>query len=343
MFAYIAILVALASLWYLETRTSFVSAGISTSSSVWLSTVCMPIMIGVFLWRYYYQHHGIRKKASHNDPYGLFHLSLNRRSGEDENEPPKTEWLNMGYWKDTKVFPDACQALALKLIQTAQCKEGGKILDVGHGTGESLILLLTHTSVPRPGYLSGITSIPMHHQRSLERLKSIVAADTKITLHVGDAVYHQDVSAANHPLNPSSSVTFDNILALDCAYHFQSRETFLRQSFHQLDPGGRISLADICFANTPPMTWKARLVRRFLKLMPKENAITISEYANCLERIGYVDVKVEDISEEVFPGFVGFLKPRGLVWWIFGSVLYSYHAAGARFVIASGYRSKESK
>lgn len=102
-------------------------------------------------------------------------------------------------------------------------------VDVGHGTGESLILLLTHTSVPRPGYLSGITSIPMHHHRSLERLKSIVAADTKITLHVGDAVYHQDVSAANHPLNPSSSVTFDNILALDCAYHFQSRETFLRQ------------------------------------------------------------------------------------------------------------------
>ncbi|KAJ3909809.1 S-adenosyl-L-methionine-dependent methyltransferase [Lentinula edodes] len=311
MFAYIAILVALASLWYFETRTSFVSAGISTSST------------------------------SHNDPYGLFHLSLNRRSGEDENEPPKTEWLNMGYWKVNAV--KRIRALALKLIQTAQCKEGGKILDVGHGTGESLIMLLTHTSVPRPGYLSGITSIPMHHQRSLERVKSIVAADTKITLHVGDAVYHQDVSAANHPLNPSSAVTFDNILALDCAYHFQSRETFLRQSFHQLDPGGRISLADICFANTPPMTWKARLVRRFLKLMPKENAITISEYANCLERIGYVDVKVEDISEEVFPGFVGFLKPRGLVWWIFGSVLYSYHGAGARFVIASGYRSKESK
>jgi len=33
------------------------------------------------------------------DPYGLFHLSLNKLPGEDPNVPPTTEWLNMGFWK----------------------------------------------------------------------------------------------------------------------------------------------------------------------------------------------------------------------------------------------------
>lgn len=34
-----------------------------------------------------------------SDPYGLFHLSLNKLPGENDEEDPKTEWLNMGYWK----------------------------------------------------------------------------------------------------------------------------------------------------------------------------------------------------------------------------------------------------
>ncbi|KAE9411083.1 hypothetical protein BT96DRAFT_1054317 [Gymnopus androsaceus JB14] len=59
-------------------------------------------------------------------------------------------------------------ALALKLIRTAQCKEQGKVLDVGHGTGESLILLLTHPSIPHPSHLTGITSIPLHHPRAVQ-------------------------------------------------------------------------------------------------------------------------------------------------------------------------------
>ncbi|KAE9407725.1 hypothetical protein BT96DRAFT_914398 [Gymnopus androsaceus JB14] len=275
-----------------------------------------------------------RTKAS--DPYGLFHLSLNMRPGEDVL---KTEWLNMGYWRDTNIFPDACQALALKLIQTAQCKEQGKVLDVGHGTGESLILLLTHPSIPCLSHLTGITSIPLHHKRSLERVKRIDSLGTTVSLHVGDAV-HQETNTTTHPLSSSSPTRFDTILALDCAYHFKTREAFLTQSFERLEGGGRIALADICFATAPPITWKARIIQGFLKLMSKENAISIDKYEACLKCIGFVDVIVEDISMDVFPGFVGFLRQRGPGWWIFGTIIYWYYIAGVRFVLASGSRPK---
>ncbi|KAJ3976998.1 hypothetical protein EV361DRAFT_881047 [Lentinula raphanica] len=335
MFHYIPIPVGLTSSWYLPAHIPLLST--RKSSNLYNTTCLLLITVALLCFLYH------RRNTKTNDPYGLFHLSLNKRQGEDANSPPVTEWLNMGYWKDTNIFPDACQALALKLVRAAQCQEDGNVFDVGYGTGESLILLLTHPSVPRPRHLTGITSMPLHHKRSLERINHIIpSVKTKISLHAGDAVYRQESSLSAHPLNPSStSHRFNSILALDCAYHFQTRELFLRQSFHQLLPNGRIALADICFSNAPPMNPWVRLIRRVLKLMPQENAISIDDYIRCLEQIGYEDAKIEDISEDVFPGFVAFLKSRGLGWWLFGFVMYQYYSAGARFVIASASRYRK--
>lgn len=61
---------------------------------MWLdaTTVITLICVAVAL--------GICTKSS--DPYGLFHLTLNKLPGEDGD--PKTEWLNMGYWKVSLLF-----------------------------------------------------------------------------------------------------------------------------------------------------------------------------------------------------------------------------------------------
>ena len=54
----------------------------------------------------------MRLNSRGDDPYGLFHLALNRRTGDPTNVDPKTEWLNMGYWKDTSDFPTACEGMS---------------------------------------------------------------------------------------------------------------------------------------------------------------------------------------------------------------------------------------
>ena len=41
----------------------------------------------------------MQRRHNLNDPYGLFHLELNKLPFEDPNSLPETEWLNMGYWK----------------------------------------------------------------------------------------------------------------------------------------------------------------------------------------------------------------------------------------------------
>ena len=56
---------------------------------------CFGFLFAVAFWLY------IQRR--HNDPYGLFHLSLNKLPFEDPISLPETEWLNLGYWK---VFSD---------------------------------------------------------------------------------------------------------------------------------------------------------------------------------------------------------------------------------------------
>jgi hypothetical protein len=123
---------------------------------------------------------------------------------------------------------------------------------------------------------------------------------------------------------------------LDCAFHFDTRHNFLSQSFARLSPGGRVALADICFTPTAFQSKLTRLLAPFVGLMPKANMISPENYVQALEQIGFVDVTIEDVSEDVFPGFVRFLKSRGMGWWFFGNVAEWYAGVGARYVVVTG-------
>jgi SAM-dependent methyltransferase len=221
-----------------------------------------------------------------------------------------------------------------------QFQSGLHHVDVGYGTGESLVLLLSDQRVPRPSSLTGITSLAEHHRRAQDRITQLQSSlpDPKpeVALYAGDAVYHHP--AFDHPLDPSSPTCFDTILALDCAYHFDTRSAFLNQSFVKLVPGGRVALADICIDPLSLGYGKAWLITSLFRLMPKPNMVSTKEYVSVMKEIGYVDVQLEDITEDVFPGFIKFLKRKGWGWWGLACVIDWYVNAGARFIIVTGAR-----
>lgn len=163
---------------------------------------------------------------------------------------------------------------------------------------------------------------------------SLQEPKTDVHLYPGDAIYRENV--VGHPQDPASSKVFDRILALDCAYHFNTRKIFLRQSFHKLVPGGRIALTDICFDPIMLKKPQVRLITSLLRLIPKHNMVSSGDYIAQMKEIGYIDVQLQDVTENVFPGFIRFLKSRGLGWMVFGWMVECYAQAGARFVIVSG-------
>jgi hypothetical protein len=224
--------------------------------------------------------------------------------------------------------------------------------DVGHGSGESLILQISHPEVPRPSRLTGITSLKTHHQRSSDRVARLQSSPSdsshddklEVILYHGDAIFRPELSKSGHPLDPSSQApAYTTILALDCAYHFNNRSSFLRQSLHRLTPGGRIALGDICFtpAALKPTTYHLLPIHRLVRLsglMAPSNAISTDQYIQEMQEMGYVDVQLEDISEGVFPGFTKFLKGRGGGWWVFANIIGWWAGRGMRFVVVSGQK-----
>lgn len=166
-------------------------------------------------------------------------------------------------------------------------------------------------------------------------------------LYLGDAVYRSSTTsnhstAQHHPLSPNGG-EFSSILALDCAYHFDTRQVFLRQCFAHLSPDGKIALADICFQNGRPPTPLLRRLLGTVGVMPSLNAVTEQEYLRTMCDIGYEDVILEDISTHVFPGFIQFLRTRGMAWRLFTGVFKTLLVKnGARFVIVVGRKPNAS-
>lgn len=186
------------------------------------------------------------------------------------------------------------------------------------------------------------------YRRASERVNQINHEHPlSVMLYHGDAIWRPSAGITTpHPFNPASSSSpgqFDSILALDCAYHFSTRKLFLEQCFARLRPGvGRVALADMCFepSGTSFGLHAARLWANALSV-PSANLVTLSQYRCQLESIGYHNIRVEDISDHVFPGFTAFLSARGLLWAAFGYMLRIWWKMGGRYVLVTASKPKE--
>lgn len=213
----------------------------------------------------------------------------------------------------------------------------GGFADVGFGCGDSLILYLTSSAVPIPETLAGVTSLESHYIRAQRRISFIQnslskAYNCRVKLWHDDAVYSPTKSPADHPLDPLlSEPLYTTITAIDCAYHFASRELFLQQCFARLAPGGRVALGDLVTSRPLPVVL-GFLASNFLSVR-RENMLTVDQYRDQLVRIGYVDISFEDISNHVFPSFSDFLRSKGGLWLLMASMFGWWSAAGGRFVI----------
>ncbi|PWN53746.1 hypothetical protein IE53DRAFT_309695 [Violaceomyces palustris] len=257
---------------------------------------------------------------------GLESLALNAKR-------PETEWMNMGLWctpatgSSEKSFPEACEALAKLMHRSAELKPQSSILDVGHGNGDSLLLLKRNWN---PAVLHGVTSLRANARRAEERLSEEIG-------RTGDdgseaAVWCQDavkwLSKTGQGLEK-----YDAILALDCMYHFPDRAEFLRLAYDRLEPGGVLATIDL-FSSWPrprrlenfkesclpppirPPTLLQRFKHRLVCMMtgvPPAALWSFDRYAAELERSGFhpSNVQMKDISADVFPGFSAFLQGLG--------------------------------
>lgn len=184
-----------------------------------------------------------------------------------------SDFVNYGYWQENT--PDARAAsenLMEQLLAWLPEKEG-TILDVACGKGASTRHLLKYYP---PAAVSGINV----SEKQLETCRRLAP---------GCRFMLMDAVALDFPDN-----FFDNIICVEAAFHFNTREQFLREAHRVLKPGGRLVLSDILLTREAEERRRFRAVDNFL---PDLNA-----YEALMKQTGFGGVEVVDATAPCFHG-----------------------------------------
>eukprot|EP00753_Platysulcus_tardus_P017528 PLAT6430.1.p1 GENE.PLAT6430.1~~PLAT6430.1.p1 ORF type:complete len:347 (-),score=168.56 PLAT6430.1:100-1113(-) len=207
-------------------------------------------------------------------------------------------WQNVGYWRNVPArsqqpdaglrFVTAARALAELLAEAAQLREGQRLLDVGCGCGDQLLLW---DELARPAAVVGVN--PAAAQAAVAQRK-ICAAKRQHTL----SVLPLTAAAA---CAKQQAASFDRVLSLDAAYHFRSRLAFFHSARRVLRADGRFACTDQCVtavAARGGWRWLLLRVLAAVSSIPAANLVTVEEYRRQLRQAGFVDIHMRQLAAE---------------------------------------------
>lgn len=166
-------------------------------------------------------------------PY--FDLLIDERQDGGETGQLWERQVHWGYWEDPKAaegtradYLAAMEQMNAVLLEAGNVASGQRLLDVGCGFGGTIQQINAAHADMR---LTGLNIDP----------RQLAAAEAQTYAANGNEIDWVEADACRMPFEDN---TFDRVLAVECIFHFPSRELFLAEAGRVLKPGGYVAVSD---------------------------------------------------------------------------------------------------
>ena len=238
-------------------------------------------------------------------PY--FDLLIDERQDGGETGQLWEQQVHWGYWENPKAaegsrddYMAAMKQMDAELLKAGKVADGQKLLDAGCGFGGTIQTInAAHSNMD----ITGLNIDP----------RQLAAAEAQTTAVNGNRIGWVEADACQLPFEDN---TFDRVLAVECIFHFPSREKFLAEAARVLKPGGYLAVSDFVptvafFGKTP--IWVA-VRSRVAKSYGTLGTVPIRSYKSMGKRGGLQLETNRNIRKNTLPTYpflIKFFKEQG--------------------------------
>lgn len=195
--------------------------------------------------------------------------------------------MHWGYWDDeTRNHAESLTNMSRELALLGNLKPGMRVLDAGCGVGGPALYLAGTYGVD----VVGVTLSEVQLGRA-RRYAAKRGLDRQASFQIADftALPHKDA-------------TFDVVWAQESVCHVpaEAKQTFLREAFRVLRPGGRILMEDWFRYSRPYTADGEALMKEWLDGWAIDDLATTEEITSWTAAAGFEDVGLKNITHNAF-------------------------------------------
>ncbi|ETI21523.1 hypothetical protein G647_07870 [Cladophialophora carrionii CBS 160.54] len=236
----------------------------------------------------------IANNGTHNPSVQEYYTSLESRLGY---------WLLLGNTRHCGLYPKgqlwpfpvgkAQRAMEDYLFARLDLKPGSRVLDAGAGSGYVAMRMAEKGLT-----VEAVDITPLHVEDARRNVKARGLQDN-ISVRLGD--YHN--------LTDFDDGSFDGIYTMETFVHADDPLKVLQNFYRLLRPGG------VLVQNEADFNRNSELLQDVLRLSHCQNTLEEGVLIGMLEQVGFKDVQLDDLTDEVAPlwrlfGVIGYIPYR---------------------------------
>jgi len=233
----------------------------------------------------------MRKKSSINSQWNKQDHEYNVEKFYNLQNNSEPVYLNFGYYIDGKNNNGKNDNMTDLIYDNVNIDNNSIVLDVGCGFGLSCI----SNSHKYNCKIIGVDCVNQHITESMKitnnQISELLSGKSKLN---SGLVYGSATKLLNYfPIN-----SFSHIISIEGGNHYNTRYKFLEDSYILLKQNGKLSMTEILKTSTAPSILGYIMAKAWR--CPIDNIITTEELVNQLIEIGFKNITIKDISNNVF-------------------------------------------